>query len=559
MGIGDRFRELIGGGRRLGIELGSNAAAAVEVGDDPPKLTAFGASPHPGHSGKELGLWLRRWLPSLDTSASTAHVALVEGEIHHLLVRLPEMEHGQRTPAVRRELRQNVSVPVERLRFAHHAVGTVVEEGVRKDVVLVAAADRSTVHAAETGIRAAGLQPGTITTAPAAMVRAAELMPPSPGGLAMAYLAAGRCYLLVFQDGVVEMVREFSLRGDVEMKGRERITEELSAELRRSFLYFGQRARGASVDRVVLCGTLPQLRELTGPLEERLGVSVELYDSSEEVEIAGDGDGASTYRSIQPALAVALGAGSLSGQRWNLLSEEVVQEPRLRALRAAGFGVAALILLLIGLWFVFATIRATTRQARLDRLQAQVSETRVELEQARAVRRARDRHRLRQALLEYRVLEPPLLSSAMQSLSRLVPGEMVFQRVDWRRVLGDDGQPYWNGTISGLVLGDSRGRSQAVFTRFVSALGAEPEVEGVELLGALVIGAEEARENRLEDRRAVGRAGAERRDLDVRATSLTAEDLRERAELEPTETSVGFTLSVKLKTVRSSPGEEDGS
>lgn len=558
-----RIRGLFGGGGTLGLELGTQAVAAVELDDHaPPEITAFGASPHPGQRGEELGLWLRRWIPTVGASTRTAHAALVEGDLYHFLLRLPEMTEEERGPAVRRELRQQVSVPIDRLAYTHEAVGTEVEDGTVRQVVLAAAAERRHVENAVGALEAAGLQPGLVTTVPLALVRAAEHMVPTPGGMAMAYLAPGRSFLVVFQDGVVEMVREFSLHGDLEMKERDQIIEELTAELRRSFLYFGQRARGASIERLILCGTLPQLRDLTGPLIESLNVEVELYDAADAADLSRLGDGAVTFRSIQPALAVALGAASLPENRWNLLSEEAVREPRRRALSFAGAAAAGVVLLLLMAWYGISYLRVMSREGRLDELQSTIAETQVELEEARATQRNRQQFQQRRSLLEYRTMEPPLLAAAMQSISHLVPDQMVFRQIQWQRRFGEEGRPYWDARIDGLVLADTRARSQAIFARFYRRLRQEPEVQDVDVVGSLSIGAEDARRDPLAERREelsrVSEASRRRREQEAREAA-DRDPLSEAPELQPTETSVGFTISVKLKTVEGgSAGEGSG-
>lgn len=549
--IVERLREIFGGGKRLGLELGTGAGAAVEVDDEAHRVTAFGASPHPGHRGKELGLWLRRWVPTIGATSRNAHAAILDGEMYHFIMRLPPMTAAERRPAVRREIRQQVSTPIEQLAWAHHDVGTVTEDGAPRQVVLVGVARRQVVDDAVDGLRAADLEPTLVTTVPMALTRAARLLPPQPGGVAVAYLAAGRSFLIVFQDGALELVREFSLHGEVQMKDRDELAEELSAEVRRSFLYFGQRARGAKVDRLVMCGTLPQLRELTGPLVDSLGVDVELYDSAAELDLTELGDGAATYRSIQPALAVALGAAALPEDQCNLLPEEVAGEPRRRALRVAGLAAAAVIVVLLAGWYAFSSLRVATRESRLESLESDIAGLRVELEQARSTRRDREQHRMRQLLLQYRTQEPPLLASTLQSVSRLVADEMVFRRIDWERRLGPEGEPYWNARVEGLVLGPGRAQSQQIFTQFFERLKAAPTVESVEVVGGLAIGTEDNRRDPLQERREALQ-GTERtalRRLAEEEGRGVATPLDSLPLVEPNATSVSFTVLVKLRTV----------
>ena len=315
MGFMDNLR----GGGSVGIELGRSVAAA-ELRGDPPRLAGAGHAAQAGFSGRELGQWIRRWLETTGISGRSARAVVVEGDIYHYLVNMPEMSDSERHFAAGAEVRKLAPVPESQLAYSHMAVGYATEGGVAKQKVLISAIDKSTMRNAVDAIEAAGLRADSVTTIPASLAQAMELLPPIAGGTAIAYLSAGRSYLLVFQDGNLELVRDFALRGE----GSDSIADLAATELRRSFLYFGQRAQGATVQRLVLAGPMDNLTDLAPRLREALGVNVELFDVSDHVDL---GDAIDPIE--QPALAAAFGAASMVGtDSANLVSPEQVSEDR---------------------------------------------------------------------------------------------------------------------------------------------------------------------------------------------------------------------------------------
>ncbi|HJO03814.1 MAG TPA: hypothetical protein QGG47_07560 [Acidobacteriota bacterium] len=480
MGFMDNLR----GGGSVGIELGRSVAAA-ELRGDPPRLAGAGHAAQAGFSGRELGQWIRRWLETTGISGRSARAVVVEGDIYHYLVNMPEMSDSERHFAAGAEVRKLAPVPESQLAYSHMAVGYATEGGVAKQKVLISAIDKSTMRNAVDAIEAAGLRADSVTTIPASLAQAMELLPPIAGGTAIAYLSAGRSYLLVFQDGNLELVRDFALRGE----GSDSIADLAATELRRSFLYFGQRAQGATVQRLVLAGPMDNLTDLAPRLREALGVNVELFDVSDHVDL---GDAIDPIE--QPALAAAFGAASMVGtDSANLVSPEQVSEDRTqRAMSIGRVAAAALLLFLVG-WGLLALLNSAVSSNRVTQVQEQVVQRQQELRQVRATAQERSSHAARRALLEQRSLETTLIGAVLQRLSLRAPEELVIERVSWQPLAGPRGERYWDALVEGLVLGDSRSSSQAVFNRYYSMVVSDPIVHDVHLIEPLVIGSEGAR------------------------------------------------------------------
>lgn len=546
MGAFDNFRKLIRRRASLGIELGREISA-VELQGDPPSISAAGHSAHAGYSGRELGGWLRRWLETIDVKAKGARAVVVEGDIYHYLVSMPEMSDRERHLAAGAEVRKLAPVPASQLVYSHMAVGYVEEGGTSRQKVLISAVDKSTLRGALDTIEAAGLRADIVTTVPVALVKAAQLLPPSPGGSAIAYLAAGRSYLVVFQNGVVELVRDFVLRAaDRDFEPAD-MAELIASELRRSFLYFGQRVRGATVQKLVLAGPMSNLTDLAQRLRESLGIDVEPFDVASSVDL-----GPRVDIFDQPALAVAMGAAAISGRAAaNLVAPEEVTEGRTQRFFSTGRVAAAAVLLLLAGWGLLAMLDTGVQRRNLGQVEEKLVRARQELEQARATARERGEHQARRTLLQSRGLESTLIGALLQRIAQRIPDKVVAERISWRRVPAPEGELYWDAQIDGFVLGDTRSESQAIFNRFYALLDRDPIVDDIHFVEPLVIGTESARTPPPLTVAAQGIAPQQR----SRQRPARPGEVRIRTSLDdlppfgPTETSVGFKIAVQLKAL----------
>lgn len=546
MGLFDNLRGL--GKRRLGIELGREVSVVEIKGDS--ELTVAARAPRGGAVGAELGVWLRRWLDSLGVQAKSASAVLVDGDIQHHLLTLPEMKDAERHLAVGAEVRKLSSVPAQQIAYSQTPVGDIEESGVAKQRVLVSVIDKSTVRNAEAAFEAAGLELESLTTVPPALIEVARRSEDLAGGVALAWLSSDRCYLAVLRDGVLELVRDFRLRDAADA---EEAFEPLAAELRRSFLFFTQRVHGASVDRLRLAGPLQGIERLLGPLGEALEVDADLLHTD---AVAGDRHGADLASTA--GLVAAVGAGSLrAGTRSNLRAPEDVSEERLGRWMSVGRLAAAIVLVVLIGWGLLAWLDGRVTGQRADRAQARLAAVSAELEDARRFAEARAAHVARREVLEDRALESSLLGTFLQTVSRSIDEPVVLQQVLLTNLTGPAGQTYWDAQLTGLVLGASRSESQSVFNRFYSRLGSSVVVDSMHLVEPLVIGSEDARpESPLVEAMRRGPVVRSREGDPREATRrLAPGQVEVRTTLDdlppfgPTETSVGFKVAVELKAI----------
>lgn len=540
----------------LGIEFGRNVAAVQVKGDLQPVIQASGQSAHAGLEGEALGSWLRQWLDTIDSSAKTAHAVIVEDEVYHYLVTMPEMPDSERHLAAGAEVRKLAPVPAGQLAYSHIAVGAVQEGGVAKQRVLISAVDRAAVRRARSVAEAAGLTADVVTTVPVALIRANEFLPPISGGTAIAYLSAGRSYLLVLQDGVLELVRDFVLRSDDRDFDPQAMTELITSELRRSFLYFGQRAQGATVDRLILAGPMANMSDVAARLREGLGIAVELFDASGRVDLG------ITDPFDQPALAVALGAATMRPNAGgSLIAPEEASENRIRRAMSSGRWVAAAALVVLLGLALLAFLNSRVGQRQLRTIQERVTARQPELQAAQVRARARIDHDIRAQLLEQRALESTLVGAMLQRIGQRVPDQLTLETMSLRPVAGPAGSSYWDIELSGLVFGATRSESQAAFNRFYALLESDPLVESAHLTENLQVGDMAAREpirfetpepsTRTRQQPAVDSAQPWGSSF-VRSAGQDTEfvsTLDALPPFAPTVTSVGFTIVLQLKAI----------
>ena len=180
----------------------------------------------------------------------------------------------------------------------------------------------------------------------------------TPGETA-AYVAleSNAMCLAIVRDGVLlssrEIAWEFADSAEV-------VRERLVDELRRWLLFFRQSFR-AVVDRVALCGGMPNLRALTASVGSALNVAVETLDSLSGIDAEVVPEPADMFRATVAALWPAIAIAAQSGESPNLLpaATRAQSETRTRiAPIAAGVVVTVLI---IGAWYFFA---GTGRESR---------------------------------------------------------------------------------------------------------------------------------------------------------------------------------------------------
>ncbi len=188
----------------------------------------------------------------------------------------------------------------------------------------------------------------------------------TPGATA-AYVAleSNAMCVAIVRDGVLLFAREIPWEF---ADSAEAVDERLAAELRRSLLFFRQSFR-AVVERVVLCGGMPNIRALTASTGATLTLPVETLDSLSGIDAEAVPEPADVFRASVAALWPAIAIASQGSDEPNLLQAETRdrRETRTRMARIAA-GVLAGVLAMAA-WYFLAGRSPGNRASELARVE----------------------------------------------------------------------------------------------------------------------------------------------------------------------------------------------
>jgi hypothetical protein len=177
----------------------------------------------------------------------------------------------------------------------------------------------------------------------------------TPGTVA-AYVAVetGAMCLAIVRGGVLLFSRETPWEFDV---SAESISDKLVAELSRSFVFFRQ-SFPTAVERLVLCGGMPNLRSLTSSTGSALNLPVETLDSLSGIDAAAVPQPADTFRATVAALWPALAIASQGHDQPNLMpaATRLKRETRTRLTRVAAVVIAGA--LIAAAWYLLVRQRS---------------------------------------------------------------------------------------------------------------------------------------------------------------------------------------------------------
>jgi hypothetical protein len=128
----------------------------------------------------------------------------------------------------------------------------------------------------------------------------------------------------------------------------------LAPEVRRAFA--AARQKGTTVDGVITCGNLPDLRSLTMPLIEELDIEVETLDSLEGLVVTPE----QADRLQEAAPSIRLACAGAVARETRTLDEDKRRRAHLTSRVAPALAVAALVALIGGAayWWYFVRVRA---------------------------------------------------------------------------------------------------------------------------------------------------------------------------------------------------------
>jgi len=280
--------------------------------------------------------------------------------------------------------------------------------------------------------------------------------------------------LTVLRGAVVLFSRELPWGSETEPSGpagtaldSTAIAEKLASELKRSVVYIKQ-TRQIDVSHVLICGDMPGLRSLTGPLMHALNVEVETLDGLDGVDAAHLPEPVYQFRArvagLRPALAVATEmALPVDLQPVDPgVSVNVTRGTQRRLVMAAAVACAV-----VGTaWAATRYLQNDTRD-RAQQLRQQIARLEPESQRQEEARLAAATGSVRLAALEAFATQGPRLALVLDAL-RAAPNDLTINTLTLA------GSPYgtWPLSVDGQAKSPTTAEAQASFSAFLRSASA---------------------------------------------------------------------------------------
>lgn len=225
----------------------------------------------------------------------------------------------------------------------------------------------------------AGFDVRGVCTPAMALTAVARLYGRTTLGTTAAYVAleSNAMCVAIVRDGVLLFARETPWEF---VDSAAALGDRLADELRRSLVFFRQSFR-AAVERVVLCGGMPNLRTLTSSTGATLDLPVETLDSLSAIDAEAIPEPADTFRASVAALWPAIAIASGGDDQPNLLPAATRPQRKTRVKTVVAAAVVAGAVTATAWYFMPGPARDNDA-AELARLEQQVAQLEREVRRA---------------------------------------------------------------------------------------------------------------------------------------------------------------------------------
>lgn len=501
--------------RWLGLDLGGRVLKLVEVepSGSGVRLTGSLVQELP-ESTSDASAWLATALKEFQ--ARQMHVALGGPEIALRRVHVPPMSAAELPEAVKWQVKDQLSFPVQEAVFGFRSLGEVWDKDVKQQDVLIAAATRAAMTSTVETIERAGGKAASVTPVQFALWRCVSVLMPGAcqGSVAVVELGTGGTDVVIAKDGLVRLSRHLPIgtgsmtdtlvgvvateQGEVTIdrpkaealqrrygvlsEGAEGATddgvplfhlaslmrpvlERLLTELSRVLDFYKVQMDEAGVSRLLLCGAGATLKQLPAYVADGLGMPADIFNPL--LHVSG-GTGVLSPEALAeqgPRLTAALGAALDHGRELDLLAA-ASRRPRLAgtpdwmrlALGAAVTVAAGAIILTLG-WL-----------AQRWRLQGQEQVWRhleAPYAAARALADEQAQVEATMAGLQRLLDRPPVWEAVFRALSNVIPASIELDEV---RAVSAEGR--YRLHVAGRAVASATGSPESEIAAMIDALNA---------------------------------------------------------------------------------------
>ena len=496
--------------RWVGLDLGSHSIKLVELeptSSGPRLLKVLTQELPAAETGQPIDRvgWLHTALKEFKVSA--VHLSVSGSQVALRRIHVPQMSKRELPEAVKWEVRESVSFPIQDAVLDFQVIGDVWEKDVKKQDVLVAAAAKPLIEELITMVERAGVRVAGISPTHLATWRCVSTLIPEAGqgSVAVIELGARETEVTIVKDGHLRLIRDLgvgsvslteALVGMVTSEAGSEITvdrskaealkrrygvlieaaegnteeglplfhlaslmrpvlEDLVTELTRLFDFYKVQMEESGVSRVFLCGAGANMKQLHPFLANGLGMTVEIFnpliripDRVQPMEPEQVADGGTR-------LAVAIGLALDQGQGLNLLPAEVQHARRAAAskvvwVRIAQGVVGAAAALYVGLQLI--ALMCASQLRNQERVWATWHPTYTAYMDAAAAQRMLDG-----SISQVRRFldQQPLWEGMFKEIGQLVPATIELDELT-AEPAGDAGASPWRFQLKGrLAAGES--------------------------------------------------------------------------------------------------------
>ena len=468
---------------RTGIELLPDVCRVVEVQDaggwlglgrgkaGASRVKSFHEIPYSPDRPGACAVELRRLL-----GAGGRDVRLVVWGLRatHQVLYLPQADRAELDQMARREARPAAGGAAPAAMAGSVMVGDHREAGrIEVGYVSLTAAE---VQGRTQAFTAAGLDVSAVATPAVAHAHLVRQRWGQFSETATAVLAvnARATAMTVVRGGVVLFAREMPWGHRTERADRgtafdaSAFAGQLASELRRSLVFLKQQSK-VDVGHILVCGDLPDLRALTGPLMHELSVEVETLDSLDGLDVARLPEPADEFRSRIGALRPAWAAAAEPSASVNLVPRDTSAmrfAPKVE--RRHGVAVVAGLLIALGAWGAV-TWLAESATAEQERLRRRIALLEPQMQRRGELRREVEIQAARLAALRAFATEGPRMARVLEILGKAAPPDIALTEVTFEPAIGA-----WALTVAGQAEGKNAAEAQVAFGQFLAALKGSP-------------------------------------------------------------------------------------
>jgi len=380
-------------------------------------------------------------------------------DVRHRVMLFPQMSKKELELVVQREVKKDLTTPIEDLSYDYSTLGIVVDKGMDKDQVLIVSSGKEEVYQQTTILEKLEIVPTAISSTTTALINSfvnARLWKENDP-TAIIHIGDVITTLCIFRNGVLQFSREIftgyneimaSLKPesmgeddefmDDHMDVGPASIEEIPAlsriitESHRSFLYYRQQFRGQEVKRVFLSGNVLNIPHLLDFIAEGLEIDAVFFKSFENVNLEGLGPAATELETLAPsfALAVGLSLEIPSDPKINLLPSEIREKAFISARRMIYAAASAIIILALAVTYIMISSKVKTYTLELEEERAIYETLKPALEELAAVNAETKLHESYAKLYRSLTTAEPLWTDFLLTMTNLLPDSMYLESIE---------------------------------------------------------------------------------------------------------------------------------